>query len=404
MMKALLILLVALPWTLFATPKNIIVMIPDGTGHASLTAARQLKGAPLALDGCIYGLVETRSADNSVTDSAAAATAMACGKRTYNGAVGVDINRVPLRSLAEWAHEKGKAVGIVTTDAITGATPGGFSAHVPSRRNAADILEQQIASGFELFLGGGAKTLNDEHKTFMQQQGYTLVTTADALKHARGKLFGLFAPGIMTAEVARKGTPNTNEPHLEEMAEKALDLLKDDPDGFFLMIEGAQVDKGNHDNDLPWATYELLAFDATVARVLAWASKHPDTLVLIVPDHETGGLTLLNEPHEGARAKALRAVSGKGIGKPGDYFVHYSTTWHTGVDVFLAGNTPDCRPTRNCDIPYSIIGETTEPFQEIQGKTLQEGAVYYLETADGQRLRANRDAIYIQPTGKWYRR
>lgn len=403
-MKTLLCLLLALPVALVAAPKNIIVMIPDGTGHASLTAARQVKGEPLALDACIYGIVETRSADNSVTDSAAAATAMACGQRTYNSAIGVDTQRVPLRSISEWAHQQGKAVGIVTTDAITGATPAGFSSHVPNRSNAADILEQQITSGFEVFLGGGAQTLTPELRNLMTAQGYTYVTTEDEMEAAKGKLFGLFSPGIMTAEVTLRGNVDSDEPDLEEMTEKALEVLSQDPDGFFLMVEGAQVDKGNHDNDLPWATYEFLAFDEAVEEVMEWAQKHPDTLVLIAPDHETGGITILNEPYEGARAKALRAVTAKGIGKPKDYFVHYSTTWHTGVDVFLAGNTPACRPTRNCDFLKAATDETVQTLPECHGKTLQEGNAYYLETADGQRLKANREAIYIPQTGKWYKR
>lgn len=403
-MKRLLSLLFLIPMVALAAPKNIIIMIPDGTGHASLTAARHAKGERLAIEGVIYGTIETRSADNSVTDSAAAATAMACGERTYNSAIGVNLDRVPMRSISEWAQAQGKAVGIVTTDAITGATPGGFSAHVVKRSNAAEIIEQQIASGFDLFLGGGAKDLTPALKAFLAEQGYTLATTADELNQANGKIFGLFSSGIMTAKVdLRNGTPTT-EPSLPEMTAKALDTLSQNPNGFFLMVEGAQVDKGNHEHDLPWATYELLEFDDVVKQVLAWADQHPDTLVLIAPDHETGGLTILNEPQEGARGKALRAATAKGTGKAADYFVNYATTWHTGVDVFLAGNRPDCRPARNCDIINAIAGLSAEPLPEIHGTTVKQDGIYWLETADGKRLRAQRDAIFVKSTGKWYNR
>ncbi|MBQ9694610.1 MAG: alkaline phosphatase [Kiritimatiellae bacterium] len=403
-MKCVLSLLLLIPFLAGAAPKNIIVMIPDGTGHASLTAARHVKGEPLTLDTAIYGVIETRSADNSVTDSAAAATAMACGERTYNGAVGVNSKRIPLRSISEWAKAEGKSVGIVTTDAITGATPGGFSAHVVSRSNASEILEQQIASGFDVFLGGGAKTLTDPLKQFMREKGYTLVTTKTEMQQADGKIFGLFSPGIMTAKVTLRDGKGSTEPTLPEMAAKALDVLTSNPNGFFLMIEGAQVDKGNHESDLPWATFELLEFDTVVKQILDWASAHPDTIVLIAPDHETGGLTLLNEPYEGARQKAICSVTDKGVGKPGDYFVHYSTTWHTGVDVFLAGNNPTCKPTRNCDMIGALAELSAETLPELQGKTIKEQGVYWLETADGKRLRAQRDAIFVKPTGKWYQR
>lgn len=403
-MKCVLSLLLLIPFLAGAAPKNIIVMIPDGTGHASLTAARHVKGEPLTLDAAIYGVIETRSADNSVTDSAAAATAMACGERTYNGAVGVNSKRIPLRSISEWAKAEGKSVGIVTTDAITGATPGGFSAHVVSRSNASEILEQQIASGFDVFLGGGAKTLTDPLKQFMREKGYTLVTTKTEMQQADGKIFGLFSPGIMTAKVTLRDGKGSTEPTLPEMAAKALDVLTSNPNGFFLMIEGAQVDKGNHESDLPWATFELLEFDTVVKQILDWASEHPDTIVLIAPDHETGGLTLLNEPYEGARQKAICSATDKGVGKPGDYFVHYSTTWHTGVDVFLAGNNPVCKPTRNCDMIGALAELSAETLPELQGKTIKEQGVYWLETADGKRLRAQRDAIFVKPTGKWYQR
>lgn len=409
-MKKFLLCLLAFPFALLAaTPKNVIIMIPDGTGHASLTVTRQLKDAPLALDAAIYGIISTRSADNSVTDSAAAATAMACGQRTYNGAIGVNVQQIPLKSISERAHAQGKSVGIVTTDAITGATPSGFSAHVSQRSHAETIIEQQIASGFEVFFGGGAKYLTEDLKSYLAAQSYTFVATRDEMNAAEGKLFGLFASNLMTAEVERRAGAGASEPTLREMTTKALDLLARDPDGFFLMVEGAQIDKGNHEHDLPWATYECLEFDATVGLVLDWAKQHPDTLVLIAPDHETGGLTVLNEPTEGARGKALAAASGKTpqahkTNHKGTYFVNYSTNWHTGVDVFLAGNTPSCRPARNCDILEAITGETAYTWTELKGQTLTENGITWLVTPEGKRLRAQRDAIYIKSTNKWYQR
>jgi alkaline phosphatase len=389
----------------FAAPKNVIIMIPDGTGHASLTIARQLKGAPLAIDGAIYSILETRSADNSVTDSAAAATAMACGQRTYNGAVGVDVHQTPIKSISEHAKCAGKAVGIVTTDLITGATPSGFSAHVSKRDHATDILEQQIDTGFDVFMGGGQKYLTEDIKAYLAERHYTLATTRDEMNAAEGKVFGLFSHGLMTAEVERRAGAGASEPTLTEMTQKTIDLLDDDPEGFFLMVEGAQVDKGNHENDLPWATYDLLEFDNAVGYVLNWAKEHPDTLVFIAPDHETGGITLLNEPHEGARAKALTQAKGKKAAKPDAYYTNYSTTWHTGVDVFVAGNTPSCRPIQNEKMLEAIIGETVTPLVELHGETVTENGIPWLKASGGKvKYRAQRDAIYIRATNKWYLR
>lgn len=341
-------------WALGALPKRTIVMIADGTGPASLTVARQVKGAPLALDRVVYGLIETRSANSSVTDSAAAATALACGVRTNNGMVGMAPDGTRLRSIAEAAKAEGKAVGIVTTDAITGATPAGFSAHVPHRSQSGEILAQQIASGFDLFLGGGRRVLTEPLSEQLAAAGYELVEDVEALRSASGKVFGLFAPGVMTAMVERRSGAPSSEPTLPEMAAKALEVLDANPQGFFLMIEGAQVDKGNHAHDLPWATYELLAFDETVAQVLAWADAHPGTVVMITADHETGGLVLLAEPHEGARAQAIQRASAKGSCSPADCSVHYATGDHSGVDVFLGGNDPSRHPLRNCDLPAAL--------------------------------------------------
>lgn len=405
--KTLALALALAPLLALAAPKNLIVMVPDGTGMATLTVARQVKGAPLALDRVIYGAVQTASASSSITDSAAAATAMSCGARTTNGAIAVDTERRPLKTFGEWAKENGKAVGIVTTDTIVGATPSAFSAHAASRHDADALIEGQIGSGFEVFLGGGRKHLTPERADWLRARGYALPADAAGLREAKGKLFGLFADGTLTAMVERRSGKPCDEPTLPEMVGKALEILSQDPDGFFLLIEGAQVDHGAHVHDLPWSVYELLTFDDTVAQVLAFAEKHPDTVVLIAPDHETGGLTLgVPEPKPGARAEVIRSTTskrGKGVSSK-DWFVRYTTGGHTGVDVFLAGNDRDVRPFLNSDFPKALAGREPERLPELQGKTLQEGGAVWLETPDGKRLRANRDAVYVKETGKWYAR
>ncbi len=384
--------------------KNIIVMIPDGTGIASLTAARHAKGEPLALDAMIYGLVETRSADNSVTDSAAAATALACGVRTRNGSVGVDPTGVPVENLLEWSMTRGKATGVVTTDKIVGATPSGFSAHALKRDDAEVLIEQQIYSGIDLFLGGGRSLLTADRKSRMEGEGYTVIQTSNELLHVQGKVFGLFADAEMTPMIVRKSGGVSTEPTLTEMALKAIDLLSKDEDGFTLMIEGALVDKGNHANDLPYATEELLAFDTAVGAVSAWANKNGETLVVILPDHETGGLTLLNEPTEGARGVALREAKQKGLPAE-NFYVHYSTTWHTGTDVFLAGNRRDIVISKNDALIGAIAGMKPRCFEELTGTTTTNPQGFLtLTLADGTCLQAHKDAIYFPANKKWYRK
>lgn len=404
--KAFLLFLCALPLLAVGAPRNIIVMIPDGCATATLTVAREVKGAPLALDGVVYGLVQTRSADSEVTDSAAAATAMSCGALTYNGAISVDVDRRPMLTFGEWAKAQNRAVGIVTTDIITGATPAAFSAHAENRNQTDALIEGQIGSGIDLFLGGGTALLTPERREALKARGYALPDNAQALEAVKqGPVFGLFGKNLLTPMVARRNAPCA-EPTLRDMSAKALELLSQDPDGFFLMIEGAQIDKGAHVHDLAWSVHELLAFDDAVALVLDWAKAHPDTVVLIAPDHETGGLTLPRVPKErqGLRAKRIRSATQIGAYKPEALDVCYSTGDHTAVDVFLAGNTPTVRPFRNCDFPVALADRDTTYLPELTGTTVEENGIRFLITPNGTRLRANYDAIYIPSTQKWYAR
>ncbi len=387
-----------------APKKNIILMIPDGTGVASLTVAREVKGAPLVLDQVMCGLVQTRSMSHTVTDSAAAGTAMSCGERTRNGAIAVSTENIPLLTFGEWARRQGKAVGIVTTDIITGATPSAFSAHAASRNDAEIILEQQITSDFDLFFAGGQTYLTEARKAMLQEEGFMLVQTVDELRAAQGRLFGLFAPQTMTPMVERRQGGASTEPTLAEMSAKALDLLSKDPDGFFLMIEGAQVDKGNHAHDIAWATYELLAFDEAVEAVLEWAKTREDTIVVIAPDHETGGLTIHDERAPGARGQAIQAIHQRAALPATECGLHYSTTWHSGSDVFLASNDPLLRLPRNCDFRQVLTGEGVQPLVPLTGTTETVEGVPHLRLEDGTLLRAHRDAIYIPATQAWYQR
>ncbi|MDO4528563.1 MAG: alkaline phosphatase, partial [bacterium] len=300
---------------------------------------------------------------------------------------------------------RGMATGVVTTDKIVGATPSAFSAHALARGDAEVLFEQQIASDLDVLMGGGSALLTPERKERIEAAGFTLVQTREELKAASGeRLFGLFAPAEMTPMISRKAIDKTREPTLVEMSQKAIALLAKDEDGFVLMIEGALVDKGNHANDLPYATEELIAFDDAVKYVLEWAEAEGNTLVVIVPDHETGGLTLLDEPFEGARAKALREAVERGLPAK-QFFVHYSSTWHTAVDVFLAGNDPSVRFVKNKELPQATLGKEPRHLEPLFGTMHKdEDGWPCLMLKDGTLLRAHEDAIYFPSNNAWYQK
>lgn len=281
--------------------KNVIIMIPDGTGHAGYTLARQFSGAPLFLDHILRGATQTASANSVVTDSAAAGTALATMTRTNNGMVGLspDKDPRPLVSITELAQSMGKAVGVVTTDELFGATPGAFSAHAAHRSEGSTIIRQQVYQGFDVMMGGGRRLMKPENRpdkedliAAVKEQGYTYAATAEEMKAVdQGKLWGCFNDGGLTPMVTRLAR-DVGEPTLKEMTEKAIEILSKNPNGFVLMVEGAQADWGNHSHDAIYATHEILAFDAAVQAACAFAAKTPGTIVLATPDHETGGLTL----------------------------------------------------------------------------------------------------------------
>ncbi len=272
--------------------KNVIYLIGDGMGFNHLEKAKQERGISLVMDTFSErGESRTRSHSDSVTDSAAGATALATGERTYNGAIGVyfsDSNAVfsyP-KSITELCLERGMMTGIVTTDETSGATPSGFSAHESDRGNTEEITEDQLNSGIDL-IWGKSNGLVTEHDA--KVKGYQLITTYDemmALPEGSSS-FGAFTNELWTLEQSDRETPN-----LEQMAKKAIDLLDDTDEGFFLMIEGAHIDKHSHSNLDNNMTEALEEFDKTIQYVLDYAEKDGETLVIVTADHETGAITL----------------------------------------------------------------------------------------------------------------
>ena len=308
--------------------KNIIFMVTDGMGLANVTAARIFKngqhGESLYLETLPQlGYQRTHSADNSVTDSAAAASAWANGEKYRNGEISChDDNQdgkcepAPGPTILETARDKGKSTGLVVTSTVTHATPAAFGAHVSTRNCENEIARQYIkVTGVDVILGGGLKKFDtsensaDECSTYgnfisvAEARGYDVVYNKEEMDNAvaRGteKILGLFAPRGKTPELFRvylEEYYRANEPTLSQMTAAALEILEKDRDGFFLLVEGSQIDWANHRNSLPYQISETLGFDEAVRVVLDWMNAKPkrrqDTLVIITPDHETGGFAI----------------------------------------------------------------------------------------------------------------
>lgn len=317
----------------FATQaRNIILMIGDGMGPAHihlawLYATRQM-GKNLVMtevmDRGQTAYMVNDTADSTVTESAAAAVQMATGVKVLARAVGIGPDGKVLKTILEMAKEKGKATGLVTTSGITDATPAGFVAHVPHRSEEEKIAEQLVKSDVNILFGGRRnfflpeteKGRRKDGKNLLgeaRQMGYVVVETAEEMKRAQGeRILGLFNMGNMLFDIDRK---DSTEPSLAEMTSKALDILKADPDGFFLMVEAGRIDHAAHVHDIGGVIWDTLAFDEAVGVAYEFQKANPDTLLIITADHETGGLALLpysltGKEYEGINLEAISKIKG----------------------------------------------------------------------------------------------
>lgn len=274
--------------------KNVIFMIGDGMGFNSIEKAKKESGREeFALDTFkVCGQSETRSASSAVTDSAAGGTALATATRVNNGNIGVYaydmLNYVSHpENLCELAISQGKLAGVITTDSTSGATPASFSAHTSDRGNEEPITSQQVHSDLTLVWGGKTATYT---ANLGKVNGFKTITNKaemDALTEG-SRSFAQFSAETWHEKALE------NMPTLSEMTSKAIDLLDDDKDGFFLMVEGAHIDKNSHKKNGEGMIDALLSFDDAIGVALEYAKTHKDTLVLVTADHETGGITLEN--------------------------------------------------------------------------------------------------------------
>ncbi len=274
-------------------PKNVILMIGDGMGLTQIQAAMTANGNQLNFERFrTVGLSKTSSSDSYITDSAAGATAFSIGKKTYNGAIGVNSDTIPEKTILEYAEDAGLATGLVATSAITHATPASFIAHQPNRYMEEEIAADFLKTDIDVFIGGGKDDFTNRKDGLdltdsLKANGYQVTFDLEGLKDlSTGKVVGLLSGGGMPPFSKGRGQM------LVPSAMKAIEILSQNEAGFFLMIEGSQIDWGGHDNDTEYMVSELLDFDRTIGRVLDYAEKEGNTLVIVTADHETGGLTL----------------------------------------------------------------------------------------------------------------
>lgn len=283
-------------------PKNVILLIGDGMGLAQISAGFYNNGQKLNMERCpITGLMTTHSSSHLITDSAAGATAFSCGCKTFNGALGVTPKKKACHTILESAEENGLATGLVVSCSVTHATPAAFIAHVNSRAESEEIATWYLKTDVDLVIGGGLKYFN-ERKTDTRNLYDELVKKGYAVStFNEKKLTDLpFLPEKPLFWFGAKEEPTSfadGRDWLPYAAEKAPQFLKQrSAKGFFMMLEGSQIDWACHANEGARAVQEMLDFNNAIGKILDFAAADGETLVVITADHETGGMALEQSP------------------------------------------------------------------------------------------------------------
>ncbi len=298
-------------------PMNVILMIGDGTGLAQISAGYFANNEELTYANLKHmGWVTTKSTDAFITDSAPSGTPYSSGYNTYNGAAGVDVKKRPQPNIPELAIKNGIIAGVVSTDDLNGATPAAFFAHQPQRGMTDEIWADLPASVLKYFAAGSKEVF--EARPLETQKAinkvFTVVNSLDDSKIEAADRVGVLPPAVETGYIVKGRTD-----FLPRATRQAIDFLHQrakDGKGFFLMVEGARIDKACHGNDFPSAVKELLDFDRAIAEAIRFADEDGNTLVVISADHETGGMVVLN-----------------GNPKKGNEEGLYVSTWHTATPV-----------------------------------------------------------------------
>ena len=273
--------------------KNIILLIGDGMGVTQIYAAMSVADTTLHIEQFKnIGFHKTYSASDYITDSGAGGTALATGVKTKNTSIGVDTSGNPLKNILDYAKENNLATGLVSTSAITHATPASFIAHEKYRYDYENIAKDFLDFDIDLFIGGGKAYFDNRSDSLnlidsLNNKGYQVI---DGYKNIDPTVDGKLA--VFTAEKHNPEFRNDREDMLPVSTEKAIEILNKDTEGFFLMVEGSQIDWGGHDNDIEYVVTEMIDFDNAIGKALEFAKKDGETLVIVTADHECGGLTI----------------------------------------------------------------------------------------------------------------
>lgn len=278
-------------------PKNIVIMIGDGMGPAYTSAYRYYKDNPdtqeieqTVFDRLLVGTSSTYPARVSgyVTDSAASATALATGTKTYNGAISVDTNKQPIATIMEKAKALGLSTGVAVTSQINHATPAAFLSHNESRRNYDELAHSYLKTDTDVMLGGGQKYFPASLIKKFEAKGYQYLSDFNQLDSVKqGKVIGLFAEVQLPWAI-----DDSDSNKLSKMTMKALDLLSQNERGFVLLVEGSLIDWAGHNNDVVTAMGEMEAFANAIEVVEQYIRNNNDTLMVVTADHDTGGLSI----------------------------------------------------------------------------------------------------------------
>lgn len=291
-------------------PENIILIIGDGMGVAHVHAGLTANKGRLFLENFKHvGFTKTHSANSYITDSAASATALATGNKTDNGAIGVDTDQQPVENLTETAIRHGYATGLVATSSITHATPAAFAAHQVNRGMEEEIAQDLLESGVNVLIGGGHDyfTRRKDGRNLINEftrNGYAYLQDVESIRAFDGnKLIALTAPRA-------NGRLQTRGDMLPVSTETAIRTLQKHENGFFLMVEGSFIDSGGHANNTIQIVEEVLDLDRAIGKALDFAAEDGRTLIVVLADHETGGMTLLGGSYETGMVKGEYTTGG----------------------------------------------------------------------------------------------
>ena len=297
-------------------PKTIILLIGDGMGLAQIYAGYTANKGYLNLFNMnVIGFTNTQSFSSYITDSAAGGTALACGEKTNNGYIGLDAKKDTIHSILYYAQQAKKSTGLISTSSITHATPAAFVAHVEDRAEYELIALDFLRSNIDLFIGGGEMYFEDRKdernlSEELRQKGYTVKKDVASINDETKLPLAVLTSEAHNLQYLKRGDV------LPQATKKALTLLSPSKKGFFLMIEGSQIDWGGHKNDVGYIIEEMLDFDRAIGEALEFARKDKNTLVIVTADHETGGMSIVD-----------------GNLQLGSVTASFSTGQHTGIMV-----------------------------------------------------------------------